>query len=760
MIIKAVVSFMLFLCFAGCIIGSAIGVPEYYYIDEDLNVTVSPAIPGSNDTFILIEQESGYTDYINGSNVYDMYDIDSTVLAENDANATWYGIGNNTTLQNKTVSFDFLFDPYEGQATQFVLARFGFTDDAARTHALYLETNNDDTVTYGSKHAYGNCKDDTTNYSVVMRSGNTYYNGPFTFQMNDSHVQYIHPDHTSDTKTGQFTLTQTMYPYVELLPQSFNPAAGNAKASMTNITVRDHFDDAPTVTELASSSDAILYKITNPNGFNLTSYEQTLDPSFIESAGESLRITSYNSSPVPYPLSPANGATLIYDYPPVTNDINLTWYVPSSTSSYAYEVRTLGGTLQAGGSTSSDHVTVSLPEGSYYWTVTESGSTYPEMRSYFTISNTYGINGTAIIGTVYYMDDGLMTAIPGAAVHLYNDTFTDTQTVGIDGYFSFTGLANNKSYYLKAAAGDYDDSEIQTVTTTNETLVKNILLVPITNEYMPHYVRFGLQTIFGTKYPGVTSEVYRGSSIGSIPYRSGVTGTDGSVTFRLDQNQQYTLYFYGADVEENITLYPKEESYTIYIGNSFFDDEDPELQDLDITVTKNEINSTHAYVNVSYADPMNNTNGVNVTMLAPVNNNWNSTTTINSYSGSGNTSLSWMIEDYTGKDYRIDILIDHEDLGEIEKSYAVHFFGMENAHGFDKIYPWIALFALIFVGGLFKPSNVASGSMVVCAVGWVFLSLGWFDPLGEGMSTAISIAMGLATTIAIVAVLAKGRKDG
>jgi len=634
---------------------------------------------------------------------------------------------------------------------------------------VYFEDNADDAVTYANKHAKGTVKN-VSAYSVQnLRTTDYYTSGEFQFRTNGTHITFVPSCCTGESKTEDLDIPPTtqFFPYCWLYAISGNPAATPATAQMKNITVRKNYDTNPTVTVLGESDDMILVKIENVNTFEIQNFQFDVDPDFIASEGDSLRVIEYSRAPVPYPTYPENGEVLTFEYPPVANEINFTWSTPApgdlTTGIYEYEVRTIGGTLIQEGTTTNFYKTLSLAEGSYVFYIKEQGTVHGFLESSFTIANTYITgNATAIVGTVYEMQNNIKTPVQDAVVYIYNDTWTNIQTVGSDGYFSFVGLAGDETYYLKGNAELFEVSEINIVnTTTNATMVSDILLVRVTNEYMPHYVEYTLQTLFGTKYTGITADVYKGSSIGAVPYRTGVTGADGSVTFRLDQNQQYTLYFYGTGVNETITHYPKDEKYTVYITEGFFEDPEFDINEISMSVSNSIINDTHAYINFSYNDSYADTDSLKVYLNTSEDDKWINQTELSNYTGSDDSkTYSFIVEDYTGRDYIVHFVVEHGDLGDLERSFAVKFFGMENAHGFDKIYPWIALFSLIFVGGLFKANNAAAGSMVVCGVGWVFLALGWFDPLGEGMSTAISIAMGLATSISIVAVLAKGRKEG
>jgi hypothetical protein len=136
-------------------------------------------------------------------------------------------------------------------------------------------------------------------------------------------------------------------------------------------------------------------------------------------------------------------------------------------------------------------------------------------------------------------------------------------------------------------------------------------------------------------------------------------------------------------------------------------------------------------------------------------------TNVDSYSGASNdTTVSFIVEDYAGQTYLVHIDIDHTTFDEVLRTYAVSFDGMEDAHGFSQVYIWIAIGGIMFSGMLFKATNPRYGMLVVSAVAWVFIILGWFDNLGDKGVLAITAGTTLATILSIAAIMAKGEKEG
>lgn len=493
----------------------------------------------------------------------------------------------------------------------------------------------------------------------------------------------------------------------------------------------------------------------------------------------SIPVTNLNTSThsisisIPYNPQPTmiypNGQTLSFSFPPLNHDIPANW--STTTGIYRYTVTTQGGVFVAQDTITTNSTTFSLPAGDYFWYVQGYDDIFDEYSSStnvfnFTVENDYDIlNITAIVGVVYNQEGQTKTPITNAVVTITNDTWSDSIVVGADGFYSFVDLTGNETYFLAASAEYYDDSGTIIVTTdTNHVTQRDILLTSTTTDYVPHYVKFTVKDIFRNKYSDVAVSVYKGLTPEGVAFRTGTTGDDGSVTFRLDQNTQYTLTFIKiADgIDETLTLYPQENNYNVYVGpQSLEPDDDYSSEEIDITVSKELINNTHAYINVTYLDNLNETTGLNIYLNQSTTNNLFNQTVIDSYSGvSNSTTVSFVVEDYAGQTYFINIDIDHVTFGDVQRSYAVNFDGMEDAHGFSQVYIWLAIGGIMFSGMIFKATNARQGAFVVCVVAWVFIILGWFDNLGDKGVLAITAGVTLATILSIAAIMAKGEKEG
>jgi len=376
------------------------------------------------------------------------------------------------------------------------------------------------------------------------------------------------------------------------------------------------------------------------------------------------------------------------------------------------------------------------------------------------------VEGTAINGVVYEVIDGSSQSVNGALVSIYNSTWSNSIITGSNGYYLFSGLKADDTYSLQSTKQGYVDSSIELITTINNTTVtKNILMERRSgagDQYDFHYVKFTLKNIFDTRYSDVDVKLYE---VGNpIEISSGETGEDGSITFILNRDQEYTLTFIDATqgIDETLTLYPKEDHYNVYVvTKTIIPDDDYSSEEIDITVSKQNINSTHAYINITYLDNLGETTGLNVYLNQSIANDPFNQTIIDSYSNAANsTTISFVVEDYAGQTYFVNIDIDHITFGDVQRTYAVKFDGMQDAHGFSQVYIWLAIGGIMFSGMVFKATNARHGMLVVSVVAWIFIILGWFDNLGDKGVLAITAGTTLATILSIAAIMAKGEKEG
>ena len=746
---------------------------KYYYIDSELNVTTNVSLVPDQETYIMLSIPGEYAptyigpSRLRGDYIFEMFDVSSGIVGPafdggGGTIATWnaslddYLNSQSSKIQHKQM--DFL---YNISAVSEVV-NFGLsTDNDTFDTAVYLSMK--DTA---SPDAYFYVYSGGSQLSNALLRNDVYENGTYKIYTNATHATFYSSEFPAETETISLSSLSTT---VDLIPslRLQNNDAGNGYASVSNITIRQYYDDVPSIETIYIGDEYALYKISNPNTDTYTNYQIDVYGAGLPESQtyDDLMVDEYSTTPFPYPTYPTNNSTITLAYPPISHSITFTWE-DSGASSYTYNVYRSDGAVVSTGSTANTQVTVSLSAGNYYWTIEETSGVYEEVRAYFTIANEYTLlDETSITGIVYEISGGVQEPISDAVVYLYNDTYTKTTTVGLDGYYSFTGLAANETYYLKASAPDYDDSEISAVTTVDDTSVVNdILLVKGTSQYAPHYVKYVVKNIWDTRYANVNVNVYKGSNVLNVAYRSGVTGPDGSITFRLDENQLYTLTFLSTTqgINETLTHYPKDDLYSVYvIQQSLEPEEEYSVEDITTRVTKETINSTHAYINVTYYDELDETTSLKINLNQSNTGDLFNQNTIDSYSGAtSDTTVSFIVENYAGEDYFVTIDADHTTFGDVTRTYAVSFYGMEDDHGFEQVYIWIAIACIMFSGAVFKATNARTGTFIVSIVAWIFIIMGWFDNLGEKGVLAITAATTLATILSIAAIMAKGEKEG
>jgi len=245
---------------------------------------------------------------------------------------------------------------------------------------------------------------------------------------------------------------------------------------------------------------------------------------------------------------------------------------------------------------------------------------------------------------------------------------------------------------------------------------------------------------------------------------SGITGGDGVVSFMMVETIKYRITFVNESADINVTmyLYPKGDRYVITVGErSYWRSTQHNINDvINVTITTQKINSTHAYINVSYNDSLDMTTNVTIYLNQTNESDWLNQTILDSYyeNNQGNVTHSFIVEEYRGKSYFIRLVIEHNEFGRLIRDYYVKFKGMIADLGWDEsVYPVFAFAAILFVGAMFGATSVGNGALVCCLLGWVFYGIGWLDVLGIGAP----ISLTLASLVAVFAnMIRRGKEEG
>lgn len=310
-------------------------------------------------------------------------------------------------------------------------------------------------------------------------------------------------------------------------------------------------------------------------------------------------------------------------------------------------------------------------------------------------------------------------------------------------------------YSFTITASNYYPGYLNVIMSENKN--ETITLYQVDSEYYaPHYVKFIVKKIWGTVYNNVTVDVYTGTSAIGISQLNGTTGTDGAVTFKLYENTQYTLTFISAEygINKQLTLYPIDSLYYIFVSatdDPWTEFDTPISEGININVTKEKINLTHAYINVSYTDYLSGTTGTLVYLNQTNQSNRTGPQNItDSYNaGAGNFTHSFIVENYKGQGYFVHFIGSHTIYGNIDVTYTVHFPTTIGFFGIpDKAWLYFAVLIMIFTGAIFTARSAEQGALLVCFEGWIFMFFGWFNTVNELQVTAGLI---LATVVAVAA---------
>ena len=457
----------------------------------------------------------------------------------------------------------------------------------------------------------------------------------------------------------------------------------------------------------------------------------------------------------PYLISPSNLSTIDATYPPLTGDSTFTWE-NLDISQYRLMVaedvnfNMMHTDVHIGVNYSTQSL---LVDKTYWWKVYNyNGSAYSNASDVwsFNLTGNSSLTGSAIEGVVYADIDGTFTALSGAEVLIWNTTWSDTLITGSNGYYVFPGVAAGQVYSVQAKKDLYLDSSVALVNTTSDPETQNFLLLPDrTSEEWRHFVKFTVQNVWGTKYPNVDVTVYENHDVTSL--YTATTGTDGSVTFIMDRDQEYRLTFINSTqgIDHETTLYPKETHYLIWVTTLDLGIPDTTYSDVRYYWSDERINSTHAYINFTWTD----TSGSSTDFTYWINDSDNGPLAGYPVSSTTTNFTNSTIVPASSDRYYVHVIADHPTWGEIESSDVIFFGGRMIDLGWSETwhYSTVAFCAIVFVG-LLAGAVTAHYMAVVCVMlAWFFKWIGWID--NSSISTLLLI---LATVVAFGFAMRKG----
>ena len=427
--------------------------------------------------------------------------------------------------------------------------------------------------------------------------------------------------------------------------------------------------------------------------------------------------------------TPSNTSTVYRTYPPLTYNVDFSWQdvvAPQYKLMVAEDINfnVIAINEHVGTNNSAQSLIVNKQ---YWWKVySYDGTTYSNSSDVysFNLTGNSSLAGSAIEGVVYQSNADI-SAISGAEVTIWNTTWSSSMITGSNGYYVFEDLESGTVYNLQAKADRYWDSSIALVSAESDPVTNNFYLIDdLTDTEWWHYVEFTLQNVWHVTYPDVATNVYIGDSV--TVYESGTTGSDGTITFHMDQNVEYRITFINSTlgINEETVLYPTSKSYTIYIDSYSFDLPNVVTDDIRAYIASSRINATHGYINFTWLDSTGLTSSINYYIHDVDGNELYNT------SNSGPDMFDSQIVSATDDRYIVGYVGIHPTHETITNSETVVFHGgrrVDFGWSHDWQYAVTALAFLIFIGSLFGAKTAHYGAITVVVFGFIFKWIGWLN---------------------------------
>lgn len=328
----------------------------------------------------------------------------------------------------------------------------------------------------------------------------------------------------------------------------------------------------------------------------------------------------------------------------------------------------------------------------------------------------------------------------------------DSCVTTTNGTVTYTNIVLG-TYTISASATDYY-AGAQTVYLSNSSNI-TIYLTPKSSQYYDaHYSRFILMSPLGSRHPNIPVYVYIGTDTSNTTVYTGTTGSDGSVTFKLLENVQYTINFIGSGTSESWVGYPKDTEYWIIVGASSgaATPEERASDQVLYGVSGNRINLASGRINASFVD-----NSGNSTLAELWINDLNGTnlyyfsTTANEYDWSQEVNAT-----ANATDYQVIFKITSTDFesGSMTVTKIISFInGVRIDFGFDEQwhYQLIGTLLIIAIASFFSLINIHIGAILTTFAGWFNLWAGWYPT-----ETSTILMLMLATLVAFVFYMKRG----
>jgi len=206
--------------------------------------------------------------------------------------------------------------------------------------------------------------------------------------------------------------------------------------------------------------------------------------------------------------------------------------------------------------------------------------------------------------------------------------------------------------------------------------------------------------------------------------------------------------------DESFDVYPKDECYPIIVGGldpgTWFEGGYNINEVINITTTSGEIDSTSAWINVTYADTLAGSSNLNIYINQTNSSAPNGTqTNIDSWNSAApgeETYHNFTVLNHRGEDYFVNVIADHSTFTDgVFKSFGVHFKPAPITLGIpEEMLIWVAMFMMMFTMLMATQTSTGPVALVICFEGWIFWFMGWLDELGISGPVALTFATGMA----------------
>lgn len=362
---------------------------------------------------------------------------------------------------------------------------------------------------------------------------------------------------------------------------------------------------------------------------------------------------------------------------------------------------------------------------------------------YENYTTTVTINESKMYSYEYYILTRLYTLTVKAS-DAVTDSYLGSFTVSVSNHSNIsttTGAAvfyvNASNYTVYVSAGGYyplsgtffiyQDTEI------------TFPLYPYIGgvELKRHNVRFAVQDIFGNPQIGVNITAIDVRNPSLINF-TGLTGTDGTLTFFMDSSVYYNITFRRTDINVTWYLYPKEDYYLLIINS--ITNQNSICGNIYFNLTNSYVNTTYNQLGLTYSDSSNSTTLINFYVK------YSNGTYI--YSSSAiNTSLWYPyfnVNSSKGNVYFWGFNATVPSCNLIEQTKVIECKGTGrfiDLHIDDAWYQWLSILGIGFIAALFSVRKVKFAAVVVPFSAGMFSYFGWFtiNPILLGSAIVIGI---------------------